>query len=87
MYWTDWGKPSEIATAKMDGTNARPFLRDDIHWPNGLALDNPNSRIYWTDAKKMTLESILLDGTERKVNIIRSKLFVSITCFVFLDYP
>lgn len=67
MYWTDWGKPSEIAYAEMDGRNAKPFLRDDIGWPNGLALDYPNSRLYWTDAKKFTLESIRLDGTERKV--------------------
>ncbi|CAG9766392.1 unnamed protein product [Ceutorhynchus assimilis] len=67
MFWSDWAKPSEIATAQMDGTSSRPFLRDDIHWPNGLALDYPNSRLYWTDAKKMTLESILLDGTDRRV--------------------
>lgn len=67
MYWTDWGKPSEIAYAEMDGRNAKPFIREDIGWPNGLALDYPNSRLYWTDAKKFTLESIRLDGTGRKV--------------------
>lgn len=67
MYWTDWGKPSEIAYAEMDGRNAKPFLREDIGWPNGLALDYPNSRLYWTDAKKFTLESIRLDGTGRRV--------------------
>lgn len=72
MYWTDWEKPAEIATAQMDGTNAMPFLRDDIGWPNGLALDCPNSRLYWTDAKKMTLESIRLDGTDRRVSKIAS---------------
>ncbi|XP_050301092.1 vitellogenin receptor isoform X2 [Anthonomus grandis grandis] len=67
MYWSDWESPAEIATAQMDGTNPRPFLRDDIYWPNGLALDYPNERLYWTDAKKNTLESIRLDGTDRRV--------------------
>ncbi|KAL1512556.1 hypothetical protein ABEB36_002135 [Hypothenemus hampei] len=67
MYWTDWGQPSEIAMAFMDGSDSRSFLKEDIHWPNGLALDYPNSRLYWTDAKSLTLESVLLDGTQRKV--------------------
>ncbi|XP_018579962.1 putative vitellogenin receptor [Anoplophora glabripennis] len=67
MYWTDWGKPAEIAYALMDGTNDRPFVSEDIHWPNGLALDYPNERLYWTDARKMSLESIRLDGTDRRI--------------------
>ncbi|KAG5883038.1 hypothetical protein JTB14_028377 [Gonioctena quinquepunctata] len=67
MYWTDWEKPAKIAYSMMDGTNDRPFVTSDIHWPNGLALDRPNQRLYWTDAKKMSLESIRLDGTDRRI--------------------
>ncbi|CAH0549992.1 unnamed protein product [Brassicogethes aeneus] len=67
MYWTDWGKPAQIAVASMDGTNDKPFVTNDIHWPNGLTLDLPNERIYWTDARKMSLESIKLDGTDRRI--------------------
>lgn len=67
MYWTDWGNPAEIATSLMDGTNDEPFVRDDIHWPNGLTLDLSNQRLYWTDAKKMSIESIRWDGTDRRV--------------------
>lgn len=67
MYWTDWGNPAEIAHSLMDGSDAKSFISTDIHWPNGLALDNPNSRLYWTDAKKMTIESVKLDGSDRRV--------------------
>ncbi|KAF7284499.1 hypothetical protein GWI33_022088 [Rhynchophorus ferrugineus] len=67
MYWTDWGEPAEIAFSHMDGSADRPFVRDNVHWPNGLALDGPNGRLYWTDAKRMTLESINLDGTDRRI--------------------
>ncbi|CAG9813302.1 unnamed protein product [Phaedon cochleariae] len=67
MYWTDWGSPAKICNSLMDGSNDKVFVSNDIHWPNGLALDKPNQRLYWTDAKKMTLESIHLDGTDRRI--------------------
>lgn len=69
MYWTDWGEPAQIGYSLMDGTRDKPFVTKDVHWPNGLALDVPNNRLYWTDAKKMTLESVHLDGTDRRVRI------------------
>lgn len=79
MYWTDWGSPSEIAYSLMDGTNDRSFVTEDVHWPNGLALDYPNERLYWTDAKKMSLESIQLDGTDRRVKydfVVNKKILI-----------
>lgn len=69
MFWSDWGYPARIARAYMDGSSDRSFVSDNIHWPNGLAIDYPNQRLYWTDAKAMTLESINLDGTDRRVSI------------------
>ncbi|XP_030759399.1 putative vitellogenin receptor [Sitophilus oryzae] len=81
MYWTDWGEPAEIAFSHMDGTQDRPFLRDNVHWPNGLALDGPNKRLYWTDAKKMALESIRLDGTDRRVileNVVKHPFAIAV---------
>lgn len=67
MYWTDWGEPSEIGYSSMDGSNHRSFLTGDIHWPNGLALDYPNGRLYWTDARKGSLENVRLDGSDRRM--------------------
>lgn len=68
MYWSDWAKPAEIAVSYMDGSNDESFLTSDLQWPNGLAIDFPNGRLYWTDAKKMSIESIRLDGTGRRVS-------------------
>lgn len=67
MYWTDWGHQPKISRAFMDGTNSADFVSTDIQWPNGLAIDHPNSRLYWTDAKLRTIESIHLDGTDRRI--------------------
>nr|AZN28756.1 vitellogenin receptor [Colaphellus bowringi] len=67
MYWTDWESPARIGYSLMDGSNDKAFVSTDIHWPNGLALDYSNQRLYWTDAKKMSLESIRLDGTDRRI--------------------
>ncbi|RZC40516.1 vitellogenin receptor, partial [Asbolus verrucosus] len=66
MYWTDWGHSPRIARSSMDGSQDTPFVSSDIHWPNGLTIDYPNDRLYWTDAKLTTLESIRLDGTDRR---------------------
>lgn len=67
MYWTDWGKNPKVARANMDGSEDVSFVSDSIYWPNGLALDSPNERLYWTDAKLSSLESIKLDGTDRRM--------------------
>jgi hypothetical protein len=66
MYWTDWGDTPMIGVAAMDGTEVKPFVTDDIHWPNGLTLDWPNQRLYWLDAKTRKMESIQLNGKNRK---------------------
>jgi Low-density lipoprotein receptor repeat class B len=66
MYWSDWGDNPMIGIAAMDGTQVKPFVSDDIHWPNGLTLDWPNGRIYWLDAKLKTMESVQLNGKNRK---------------------
>lgn len=68
MFWSDWGHPARIARAYMDGSSDHSFISDGIHWPNGLAIDYPNQRLYWTDGKALTLESVNLDGTDRRVS-------------------
>jgi low density lipoprotein-related protein 2 len=67
MYWSDWGENATIERAGMDGKNRTTFLSDNIKWPNGLALDYPTSRIYWTDAGIHTIEYVGFDGKGRTV--------------------
>jgi hypothetical protein len=89
VFWTDWGKIPHIGKAFMDGSQASMLLIDDIHWPNGLAYDWPNERVYWADAKLSRIESALADGSDRRiiiqdvaqhpygVAIFESKIFIS----------
>ncbi|KAJ8870494.1 hypothetical protein PR048_029517 [Dryococelus australis] len=67
MFWSDWGSSPMIGKAGMDGAKANVFVGSDIHWPNGLALDYPNYRLYWIDAKLLKIETITLDGHDRRV--------------------
>ncbi|KAK2588774.1 hypothetical protein KPH14_001654 [Odynerus spinipes] len=66
MYWSDWGSKPHIAMASMDGKNNVPFVQENIAWPNGLTIDYPNNRLYWIDAKLKKIESIRLDGRDRR---------------------
>ncbi|XP_049944498.1 vitellogenin receptor-like [Schistocerca serialis cubense] len=66
MYWSDWGKNPKIATAGMDGSSPQPFVVG-VHWPNGITIDIGNERLYWVDAKLQSIESVNLDGSDRRV--------------------
>lgn len=65
MFWTDWGTDSHIGVAFMDGSSPKVLI-DDVEWPNGLALDWPNGRIYWVDARAQTIESATITGKDRR---------------------
>lgn len=69
MFWSDWGDNPQIATSSMDGSSPKLFVSTNLHWPNGISIDIPNKRLYWVDAKLQTIESINLDGTDRRVSL------------------
>lgn len=39
-----------------DGSERTVLIGTSIFWPNGIALDLPSQRVYWTEAKKNTIE-------------------------------
>lgn len=67
MFWSDWGATPMIATSGMDGSQPRPLVKENIHWPNGIAIDFSNDRIYWVDAKLRSIGTVRLDGRDRQV--------------------
>lgn len=67
MFWTDWGKRPLIARSGMDGSDVMVFVGGDIHWPNGVTVDEPAERIYWVEAKLQRIETIKFDATDRRV--------------------
>lgn len=42
------------------------LVSEGLHWPNGLALDYEENRLYWTDGGNKKIESCDLDGQNRK---------------------
>lgn len=49
-----------------DPTTRQILVEKNIEWPNGLAIDYQTERLWWVDAKLSSIESINLDGTDRK---------------------
>ncbi|KAL4225514.1 Low-density lipoprotein receptor-related protein 4 [Mactra antiquata] len=67
LFWTDWGKEPKIERSELDGNNRRMIVSDNIIWPNGLTIDKQTSRILWADARTEKIESVDLNGGNRKV--------------------
>jgi hypothetical protein len=67
MFWSDWGVNGRIESAYMDGTGRRALVDTMVQWPTGLAIDYPARRLYWTDPKAYTVESVDLSGQDRQV--------------------
>ncbi|UYV71351.1 LRP6 [Cordylochernes scorpioides] len=73
MFWTNWGEVPKIEKASMDGNqNSRQILvSSDIYWPNGLAIDYEDKKLFWADAKLKTISCINFDGSSRKIMVTK----------------
>ncbi len=56
-----------ILSASLDGSNKQAIVRGRVEWPTGLTIDYPAQRLYWVDQRKWTVETCLLNGTDRHV--------------------
>ena len=66
MYWTDWGQQPKIERANLDGSERRVIVNTSLGWPNGVAVDVGEGRIYWGDARTDVIEVAFLNGTGRR---------------------
>lgn len=74
MFWTDWSSANpRVSRSYMDGSNVQAILTgtNQVHWPNGLAIDEGASLLYITDAYLDWIGHCNLDGSGFKV-IIRN---------------
>uniref|UniRef100_A0A915A9Z2 EGF-like domain-containing protein n=1 Tax=Parascaris univalens TaxID=6257 RepID=A0A915A9Z2_PARUN len=72
IFWTDWGVNARIERAGMDGNDRAVLISgDSIKWPNGLALDILEQRVYWADAKVKLIMSCDYWGENTRL-VIRS---------------
>ncbi|XP_077556086.1 LDL receptor protein 1 isoform X2 [Haemaphysalis longicornis] len=77
MYWSDWSTEpyppgdgrdgGKIERAYMDGSHREVFVKQDLHWPNGLSIDYSKRQLYWCDVYFHRIERIGLDGKGREV--------------------
>ena len=65
LFLTDCGSNPKIYTARLDGSDFKPLVEKKILWPSALTIDYPARRLYWTDLKSRTIESVRLDGMKR----------------------
>ncbi|KAL1122539.1 hypothetical protein AAG570_002869, partial [Ranatra chinensis] len=67
MFWTDWyEKRPKVERSALDGSRRAVIANQHLGWPNGIALDIPEQKVYWCDAKTDRIEVINYDGTNRK---------------------
>jgi len=67
LYLTEWGAAPRILQMNLDGSGRRDLITRDVKWPNGIAVDEPLGRLYWSDAELNTIESAKLDGSDRRI--------------------
>ena len=49
----------------MDGLGRQVIVSSaDVTWPNGLSIDYPSNRIFWSDSKRDYIGSSNLDGSD-----------------------
>lgn len=87
MFWTDWGAAAKIEKCAMDGdsTSRQVLVNRDIVWPNGLTIDYEEGRIWWVDASLGTVESMLLNGQDRKITIRNWRVRDTFSITLFQD--
>ena len=67
MYWTDWGSTAKIERSSMSGDSRSAIVTSNLQWPNGIAIDSSQKKLYWTDAGYDKIERSNLDGLAREV--------------------
>ncbi|KAK5985914.1 hypothetical protein GCK32_006705, partial [Trichostrongylus colubriformis] len=69
IYFSDGHlEQSHIDRCDLDGRNrTRIVTLAPYAWPNGIAVDADNYRLYWTEGNYSVVRTALLDGTEQVV--------------------
>lgn len=83
MFWADWEAISvesgRIETAYMNGSNRKVFLNTNMQFPTDLTIDSVGKRMYWCDRQLHNLQSIDLNGMNRRIEIAQLRVPISLT--------
>lgn len=67
LFVTEWGSKPRISKMHLDGSSQSTLINLDIGWPNGVAVDELMNRVYWADAQRNTIESVDINGSDRRL--------------------
>lgn len=67
LFWCEDSYLPKIFKADIDGKNISVFVKDRLMYPTSLAVDLPSQRLFWSDLKKHSIESVTLGGTARVI--------------------
>lgn len=71
MYWTNWNDhQASIMTSYLSGWEMKNIVTTDIKTPNGLTIDHPTKKLYWSDARLDKIERCNFDGSNRVVSVV-----------------
>ena len=66
LFYSEWERPANISRVNLDASNVLVFQKLVLGWPNGLAIDYSQDRLYWCDALLDHIQHSNLDGTDVK---------------------
>lgn len=64
IFFTEWQRPANISRSFYNGQNKTLVRRQQLGWPNGLAIDYDADRLYWCDALLDQIQHSDLDGND-----------------------
>ncbi|ELU14467.1 hypothetical protein CAPTEDRAFT_226953 [Capitella teleta] len=69
IFWIENGAMQSIFSSNLDGSEISTFISSDTGHPRKLHIDYSRTRLYWTDSAENKLESINLNGFDRKTHL------------------
>ncbi|CAH1782417.1 unnamed protein product [Owenia fusiformis] len=67
LFWSDIGSNPKIERATLSGENRTLLVQKELTFPTGLSLDFDKNRLYWSDGGQGRIESVDLNGGDRRV--------------------
>ncbi|PFX30203.1 uncharacterized protein LOC111323908 isoform X2 [Stylophora pistillata] len=74
LYWTSSGGTPKIERARLDGSERKVLINNSVHFPNGLAIDESDKKLYWAGTDSYNygiIEAVSLEGLSRTVLLYR----------------
>uniref|UniRef100_A0A915K646 EGF-like domain-containing protein n=1 Tax=Romanomermis culicivorax TaxID=13658 RepID=A0A915K646_ROMCU len=68
LFWSDIGGAGpKIESSDLSGSSRKILVNRNLILPISLSIDIPNRRLYWSDPKTSSIESINFDGGDRRL--------------------